>query len=139
MASPSTNPEVAELREALLDWLAPLALDIVIAGEGRGEIGVMLVPNRETFVLNGMSLDEAGGVLVCARALAALEERLAEWNTAHKGASRRVGAALFLAEPPQLGEGEVTAKGNLNTRKIKSRRAELVERLYAGGTGVLQL
>jgi feruloyl-CoA synthase len=137
--SSGTWVRVAELREALLDWLQPLALDLVIVGEGQEQIGVMLVPDREVFVANGMSLDEAGDMMICARALAALRERLTDWNAAHSGASRRVGAALFLAEPPQLGAGEVTAKGNLNSRKITGRRMELVGRLCEGGAGVLML
>jgi feruloyl-CoA synthase len=35
-----------------------------------------------------------------------------------------------LGEPPSIADGEITAKGNLNFRKILSRRAKLLERLY---------
>ena len=53
------------LREAMLGWLRPLAVDLVISGEGHGEIGLMIVPDREVFVQNGVSLDEAGGYFGC--------------------------------------------------------------------------
>ena len=33
--------------------------------------------------------------------------------------------------PVNLGDQEMTAKGNLNLRKVLTRRADLVERLYA--------
>lgn len=99
----------------------------------------MIVPDREVFVQNGMSLDEAGGVMICARALAALRERLTDWNAAERGASCRIGVALFLAEPPKLNEGEVTAKGDLNGRKIMERRADILDALYEGRAGVVRL
>jgi feruloyl-CoA synthase len=35
-----------------------------------------------------------------------------------------------LTEAPSLIDQEMTAKGNLNLRKVLTRRAELVERLY---------
>ena len=127
------------LSEAMLGWLRPLAVDLVISGEGHGEIGLMIVPDREVFVQNGMSLDEAGGVMICTRALAALRERLTDWNAAERGASHQIGAALFLAEPPQLGEGEVSAKGDLNGHKIMARRADILDALNAGSAGVVRL
>ena len=47
--------------------------------------------------------------------------------------------ALIMGEPISMGEGEMTAKGNLNFAKILQRRAELVERLFddadAAGVG----
>lgn len=38
-----------------------------------------------------------------------------------------------MAEPASLGEGEMTAKGSLNARKVLTRRAELLDRLYDDG------
>ncbi len=38
--------------------------------------------------------------------------------------------AMVLAEPPSMAEGEITAKGNLNFRKLLQHRAALVARLY---------
>ena len=137
--SEDSSPHATALYEAMLGWLTPLAVDLVISGGGRGEIGLMIVPDREVFVQNGMSLDEAGGVMICARALAALRERLTDWNVAERGASCRIGVALFLAEPPQLNEGEVTAKGDLNGRKIMERRADILDALYEGRAGVVRL
>lgn len=137
--SEESRPHTTALREAMLGWLRPLAVDLVISTEGHGEIGLMIVPDREVFVQNGMSLDEAGGVMICTRALAALRKRLTDWNAAECGASHRIGAALFLAEPPQLNEGEVSAKGDLNGHKLMARRADILDALNAGSAGVVRL
>ena len=37
---------------------------------------------------------------------------------------------IRLAEPPSLKDHEVTDKGSLNVKKILTRRADLLERLY---------
>ena len=35
-----------------------------------------------------------------------------------------------MSEPPSMGDGEMTAKGNLNYRKILTGRKALLDRLY---------
>lgn len=37
---------------------------------------------------------------------------------------------MILSEPPQIADGEITAKGNLNNRKLLTRRSALLDRLY---------
>ena len=49
---------------------------------------------------------------------------------AARGSSLRIARALVMAEPPSVGEGEITAKGNLNNKKMLARRADLVDRLF---------
>ncbi len=36
----------------------------------------------------------------------------------------------MLSEPPSIADGEITAKGNLNFRRLLDRRAALLSRLY---------
>ncbi len=38
-----------------------------------------------------------------------------------------------MRQPPSIGDGEITVKGNLNAGVVLSCRAALLERLYAGG------
>ena len=59
--------------------------------------------------------------------------RLRRLAASATGSSTRIARALVLAEPPLLGEGETTDKGNLNQRRILTRRADLVARLYDDG------
>ena len=44
--------------------------------------------------------------------------------------STRVARALVLAQPPSMSDGELTAKGSINARKVLTLRKELLERLY---------
>ncbi len=122
----------AQLRLEALACLAPLAADLVVTGADRGEIGVMIFPNRAELVREGFDLSqEKGGAFIDKRLLGEIHRRLAERARAISGGASRISRAIVLAEPASLPEGELTAKGNLNFRKILSRRAALLERLYA--------
>jgi feruloyl-CoA synthase len=41
-----------------------------------------------------------------------------------------VARALVLAKPPSMSDGELTAKGSINARRVLTLRMELLERLY---------
>jgi len=120
----------AGLRLELLACLAPLAADVVITGHDRGEIGVLVFPNKEALDSAGHAVRDADGALSGDGLATEVRRRLAERAQIASGSSTRVGRALFMAEPASLGDGELTAKGSLNARKILSRRAQLLERLY---------
>ena len=113
----------ATLRLDLLIALKGLALDVILTGADRGEVGLMVVPAPR--LREGAPEDR--GVLIVEGA--ELVERLRAAN-AGKGPSARVTRVQVLAEPPSIAEGEITAKGNLNFRKILTRRAALLDRLY---------
>jgi feruloyl-CoA synthase len=120
----------AGLRIEMLSTLAPLAADLVVTGQDRNEIGVMIFPNREAIEEAGYTLEEDGGALVCPQLLSEIHHRLNERAGRISGSSTRVARAIVLAEPPSLTDAEITAKGNLNFRKVLTRRADLLERLY---------
>jgi feruloyl-CoA synthase len=52
---------------------------------------------------------------------------MAEHSTS---SSTRVVRALVLAAPPSMSDGELTAKGSINSRKVLVLRQHLVQRLY---------
>jgi feruloyl-CoA synthase len=53
-------------------------------------------------------------------------------NATTQGASsRRIGRALLLSEPPSIDGNELTDKGYINQKAGLTRRAALVQRLYA--------
>ncbi|MBS0125254.1 feruloyl-CoA synthase [Thetidibacter halocola] len=124
----------ATLRLELLTELGALAQDLVICGEGRDEIGLMIVPGP---AVAGHAPAEVDGALMSDGLAQALRARLA--GRAGLGSSLRVARVMVLPEPPDIGEGEITAKGNLNFRRILTRRSALLERLYAGGAGVVKI
>jgi feruloyl-CoA synthase len=121
---------VSTLRVSALPALAPLAIDLVIAGHDRAEIGALIFPDRAGMAALGIVAGEDRGALVSPVLAAAVEERLQRLAAKATGSSTRIARALVLAEPPSIEGGEITDKGNLNQRNALTRRAALVARLY---------
>jgi len=120
----------AQLKLDLLSRLAPLASDLVVTGADRKEIGVMVFPNVAELTREGFELGEDGGLYACRLLQGEILRRLSERAREISGSSTLVSRALVLAEPPSMADGEMTAKGNLNIRKVLARRAALLDRLY---------
>ncbi|MCE8005426.1 AMP-binding protein [Aestuariivita sp.] len=127
----------AALRLALLPALAPLAQDVVITGDGHDEVGVLILPTPDTVADHEVTEDR--GVWRGPGLEADIAQRLGAMAAAAKGGSNRIGRALILSEPPSLAEGEITAKGNLNFRKLLTRRAALLDRLYSNDPAVIRV
>ncbi len=106
---------VASLRGQVLAALDGLAADAVITGHDRDTLGVLIFP------LGRPDPD----------LLRQIADRLGLLSRAATGSATRICRAMVMTEPASLAEGEMTAKGNLNTRRVLTRRAALVERLYA--------
>jgi feruloyl-CoA synthase len=107
---------VGPLRARFIEHFAPLVRDVVLAGEGRGELGA----------------------LIFLAANASPEELLSRLKTLEStGSSNRIARAIVLEEPPSLDAGELTDKGSINQRAVLSRRAAVVEELYFDSGKVL--
>lgn len=119
-----------QLRLDMLACIGPLAQDIVITGADKNEIGIMIFPNVAELEKEGYSFDSDNGALINAALQSDIRRRLAVRAGEVSGSSSRVGRAIVLEEPPNMGEGEMTAKGNLNYRKVLDRRDALLKRLY---------
>ena len=117
---------VGTLRVRVVSALAPFAQDVVITGHDRDEVGVLVFPSPAAAAL-------APGELA-ARIADALRALKAEGG----GSSQVPVRALVLAEPPSADAGEITDKGYINQRAVLLRRAELVQRLHAGGAEVIR-
>jgi feruloyl-CoA synthase len=102
---------VASLRGQILAALDGLAADAVITGHDRDTLGVLIFPV-------GRPAPELVGQIA---------ERLAPLCKAATGSATRVSRAMVMTEPASLAEGEMTAKGNLNTRRVLTRRAAHVK------------
>jgi feruloyl-CoA synthase len=100
---------VGPLRARFLEHCAPHVRDVVIAGEGRSELGALVFPAQ------GFSEEE---FLAKARTLEGT------------GSSNRMVRLLVLEEPPSLDGGEITDKGTINQKAVLARRAALVDRMY---------
>lgn len=119
----------ATLRLELLQEFKGLAQDIVVTGADRNEVGVMIVPTPDIVAKVGATDD--AGALVSDDLRDRVSEVLQARAATGVGSAARVVRALVLAEPPSMADGEITAKGNLNFRKILTRRAALLDRLYS--------
>jgi len=115
--STGTWVHVGALRARFVEHFAPLVRDVVIAGEGRGEVGALIFPA-------GNAPGEE------------LRKRLETLPST--GSSNRVTRALVLEEPPSLDAGEMTDKGSINQKAVLARRAALVEELYSASERVLR-
>lgn len=106
------------LRLELLVELKGLASDIVITGADKKDIGLMIFPSANADHEKIISI---------------LTQRAQQGQSS----STHIARAIILDEPPNLAEGEITAKGNLNFNKILSRRKHTLDALYEGGEGVI--
>ena len=118
--------QAGKLRLEALEALKGQVRDVVVCGHDRGEIGLFIFPNPDA-VHDGNTSE---GAVIDAHLQAAIHWELRLLARKATGSARRIARAIILAEPPSLKDGEVTDKGSLNTRKIITRRAELLERLY---------
>ena len=119
----------ANLRLDVLVSLTGLAADVIVTGEERDQIGVMIVPSPALRARGDVTED--AGALLCPSAAAEITAILKARPV--EGSSTRITRAMILAEPPSIADGEITAKGNLNFAKLLERRADLLERLYDDG------
>lgn len=118
--------QAGTLRMSALAELAGLAQDVVICGHDRGEVGLFVFP------LPGLA--EPGnttlGAVTDPHLMAKVEAALRAMNARATGSAKRITRAVILAEPPSLKDAEITDKGSLSIRKVLTRRADLLERLY---------
>jgi feruloyl-CoA synthase len=121
------------LRLKAIALMAPVVQDIALTGHDRDDIGFLIFPNV------------AGCRSLCPElpANAAVEHVLAHPNVRAKiaaclmtmkneagGSSTHATRALLMSEPPSADAGEITDKGNINQRSVRTRRAAFVEMLY---------
>jgi feruloyl-CoA synthase len=125
---------VGALRLAVIDAASPILQDAVITGHDREEVGLLgfaslpgclkLCPDAapDTPLKDLMARPEVRNHL------AAAMKSLAAQGL---GSSHRISRALLMDEPPNIDANEITDKGYINQRAVLTRRAALVERLYA--------
>src|SRR5262249_11479542 len=121
------------LRAGFIDHCAPLVRDTVIAGADRDDIAVLVFPDVEACrKLAGLSADAtAAAVLSDPKLCDEVRKRLIALARGSAGGSTRICRMILMAEPPSLDAGEATDKGSINQRAVLTRRAALVEELYA--------
>jgi feruloyl-CoA synthase len=123
---------VGALRGRLIDALAPLARDAVIAGHDRGFAAALIVPDVDACrALTSTTSASAAEVLADPAVRRSVARRLAALNAVAGGSSGRIERILMLEVAPSIDTGEMTDKGSLNQRRVLEVRAAEVAELYA--------
>jgi feruloyl-CoA synthase len=126
------------LRLELLGALKPLVQDVILTGEGRDAVGVLILPAPDVLARCGDTA--TGGLLQDPGYSAGIARRLAPFADPARGSASRLTRALVLSDPPSMATGEITAKGNLNFRKLLLNRSDILDALYSDThSGVIHL
>jgi len=133
---------VGTLRPAAIAAASPVLQDAVVCGQDRDYVGLLGFPNLAA--CRRIAGDDearlaADELLAHPAVVETLQAGLARMNAACKGSSMRVKRVLLMTEPPSVDGHEITDKGYINQRATLDRRKALVERLYAGGDGVIDI
>lgn len=121
-----------EIRRSLIKAAGAALQDIVVAGENRDSIAVLVWPSlagAAKHVSDPASLKEPAALARDSGLIGYLQEALSAHNR-ESGLGSRVSTFALVTEPPCFESGEVTDKGNVNQRAALKHRAQLVESLY---------
>ena len=118
------------IRLDALKHFADIALDVVVTGHDRNELGLLVFPHPGSMNESVLSAGDTGEVFSSDAVRTLIHSRLSALSQHAAGSSTRVVRALVLATPPSMSDGELTAKGSINARKVLTLRKELLERLY---------
>jgi feruloyl-CoA synthase len=133
---------VGTLRTAAIAAATPVLQDAVVCGEGRDHVGLLGFPNfaacRKVAGDDAMKLSSEA-LLAHPAVVETVAAGLARMNAEGRGSSMQVRRVLLMTEPPSIDGHEMTDKGYINQRATLERRKALVDRLYAGGPGVIEI
>lgn len=137
--SSGTWVSVGTLRPDFVAACSPLIFDAVICGQDKDFATALVWPSpaaAEQYVK--AAGDPAKGF---AALVGDLARKAAVFNASEQGSSRRIKRLMVMTEAPSIDAGEITDKGYVNQRLVISRRANLVQALYAEplAPGVIQL
>ena len=133
---------VGTLRSTAVAAVSPVLQDAVVCGQDREHVGLLGFPNvaacRHVAGDEHVQLSHAQ-VLAHPKVVETIKRGLAAMNAEAKGSSMKVRRVLLMDEPPSVDGHEITDKGYINQRATLDRRKALVDKLYAGGEGVIEI
>ena len=131
--STGTFVSVGPLRAKIIVAGAPYIQDVVLTGLNMKEVGALLFPSPACREVAGLGADAPWADVVAHPAvrqrIEAVLDGLAREAT---GSASRVALALLMAEPPSIDKGEITDKGSVNQRAVRTHRDALVTALHDG-------
>ncbi len=135
--STGTWVNFAAVRAGVIGACAPLIRDVVLTGLDRNYIGAMIFPDLGACARHaGLPADaDADAVLAHPAVRQKFSDSLTALAARATGSSNHVARALLMAELPDIDKGEVTDKGSINQRAVRTHRPGLVDSLYAETPG----
>jgi feruloyl-CoA synthase len=125
------------VRAAFVNDMRGLASDAVITGEGRAELGALVLPDWNA-IRALLGRDARHSDLLADRKLRqTAAASLAEHGNRATGSSNRVKRMIFLDHSLDFDRGEVTDKGSINQSAVLRHRQPLVAALYDGDPRVI--
>jgi feruloyl-CoA synthase len=127
--SSGTWVSVGTLRPDFVAACSPLIFDAVICGQDKDFATALVWPSPATaeHYIKAAG-DPAKGF---AALVGDLTRKAAAFNASEQGSSRRIKRLMVMTDAPSIDAGEITDKGYVNQRLVISRRANLVQALYA--------
>jgi feruloyl-CoA synthase len=121
---------VGPLRARIIKHCAPLVRDVVVAGQDRDHIAVLIFPDLEAVQKLAPECEALAELTSHPEVRTRFQSLLEEVAGMATGSSTRIRRAVLLAEPPSADAQEVTDKGSINQRAVLDYRAALVEEIY---------
>jgi feruloyl-CoA synthase len=127
---------VGPLRVAAIAAASPVIQDALVAGQDKAYVALLAWPNLLACrQLTGQPEATIEQLMRYPAIRQRVRDGLAKHNAAQTGSSQRIHRVLLMAEPPSIDGNELTDKGYINQRAALTRRAALVQQLYAEPPG----
>ncbi len=125
---------VGTIREMARAAGAPYLQDVVVVGQDRRELALLLVPNiDECRRLAEVNASVSGADVLAHPAVHAFFQTVVDTvNSKAAGSASRIARALPLEAPLSLDKGEISDKGSVNQRVVLTEHQQLIEALYSG-------
>lgn len=119
------------VRLALVERCAPLITEAVICGHDRNYVAALAWPNVAACRALAPELAGLDAHALAAHPLVVDAIRARLRDARGGGATLTVRRVLLMAEPPSMDAGEIADKGYVNQAATRTRRAHLIDELYA--------
>lgn len=131
--STGTWVNFSAIRSTVISACAPLIRDVVLTGLDLNHIGAMIFPDLDACArhagLPAGTLAEA--IVSHPKVRESFASSLARLGERATGSSNHVARALVMVDLPDIDKGEITDKGSINQRAVRTHRADLAAGLYA--------
>lgn len=135
--STGTWVNFSAVRASVIGACAPLIRDVVLTGLDLNYIGAMIFPDLEACARHaGLPPGTDPQAIVDHPSIRQkFAESLGGLTQKSTGSSNHVARAILMYALPDIDKGEITDKGSINQRAVRTHRADLVNALYLDEPG----